>query len=110
MAGPPPGSGGPRIDLHCHTTFSDGELSPDALVRRAIARRVGVLSITDHDSVEALPAARAAAGTELELVRGSRSRPARTGSISTFSDTTSMRRTASWPSASRAFARSAASG
>jgi predicted metal-dependent phosphoesterase TrpH len=70
MAGPAPGSGGPRIDLHCHTTFSDGDLSPDALVRRAIARRVGVLSITDHDSVEALPAARAAAGTALELVPG----------------------------------------
>jgi predicted metal-dependent phosphoesterase TrpH len=70
MGGPPPPAGGLRIDLHCHTTFSDGELAPDALVRRAIARRVGVLAITDHDSVEALPAARAAAGRALELVPG----------------------------------------
>jgi 3',5'-nucleoside bisphosphate phosphatase len=70
MASPPPSTGGLRIDLHCHTTFSDGELAPDALVQRAIARRVGVLSITDHDSVEALPAARAAAGSALELVPG----------------------------------------
>jgi len=57
MSGPPTGTGGLRIDLHTHTNFSDGDLSPEALVRRAISRRVGVLSITDHDSVDALPLA-----------------------------------------------------
>ena len=70
MAGPPPAAGGLRIDLHCHTTFSDGDLTPDALVRRAIARRIGVLSITDHDSVEGLPAARETAGSALVLIPG----------------------------------------
>ena len=70
MAGPPLGQGGLRIDLHAHTTFSDGDLTPEALVRRAIARRVGVLAITDHDSIEALPQARAAAGSALELIPG----------------------------------------
>jgi len=62
MAGPPPTPGALRIDLHAHTTFSDGDLPPEALVRRAIARGIGVLSITDHDSIEALPIARGAAG------------------------------------------------
>jgi predicted metal-dependent phosphoesterase TrpH len=72
MAGPPPppAAGALRIDLHTHTTFSDGDLTPEALVRRALARRVGVLSITDHDSIEALPLARAAAGSALELIPG----------------------------------------
>lgn len=70
MAGPPPTPGTLRIDLHSHTTFSDGDLSPEALVRHAIARRIAVLSITDHDSIDALPIARAAAGTSLELVPG----------------------------------------
>jgi predicted metal-dependent phosphoesterase TrpH len=70
MSGPPTGTGGLRIDLHTHTTFSDGDLSPEALVRRAISRRVGVLSITDHDSVDALPLAQAAAGSALELIPG----------------------------------------
>jgi len=70
MSGPPPGTGGLRIDLHPHTSFSDGDLTPEALVRRAVARRIDALSITDHDSVEALPLAREAAGSALELVPG----------------------------------------
>lgn len=70
MPVPPPAAGGLRIDLHTHTTFSDGDLEPEALVRRALARGIGVLAITDHDSIEGLPAARAAAGGALELVPG----------------------------------------
>ena len=71
MLGPPPTAGGVRIDLHTHTTFSDGDLTPDALVRRALARGLAVLSITDHDSIEALEPARAAAiGSTLELIPG----------------------------------------
>lgn len=41
------------IDLHCHTTASDGVLSPVALVERAQAMGVKALSITDHDTVDA---------------------------------------------------------
>jgi len=70
MSGPPFAPGGRRIDLHSHTKFSDGDLAPDALVRRAVARGIGALAITDHDSVEALPLAREAAGSSLELVPG----------------------------------------
>jgi 3',5'-nucleoside bisphosphate phosphatase len=42
-----------NIDLHTHTNFSDGKLSPDELVQRAIANGVEILSITDHDTVNA---------------------------------------------------------
>ena len=42
------------VDLHSHTTASDGALAPRELVREAARRGVRVLAITDHDSTEAL--------------------------------------------------------
>lgn len=42
------------VDLHSHTTASDGALAPRDLVREAARRGVRVLAITDHDSTEAL--------------------------------------------------------
>ena len=39
----------PFIDLHCHTTLSDGEYSPDEVCGRAQAGGVGTLAITDHN-------------------------------------------------------------
>lgn len=42
------------VDLHSHTTASDGALSPRELVREAARRGVRVLSITDHDSTDGL--------------------------------------------------------
>ncbi len=54
-------------ELHCHTTASDGVLSPPALVELALKKGVEVLAITDHDTTDALaPASEAAAG-RLEL-------------------------------------------
>ena len=41
------------FDLHSHTTFSDGVLTPRELVERAADKGVDVLSITDHDTVDA---------------------------------------------------------
>lgn len=41
------------IDLHCHSTASDGSLSPQQLVTLAVERGIALLSITDHDSVAA---------------------------------------------------------
>ena len=38
------------IDLHTHTTASDGTDSPFALVKKALATGVTTLGITDHDS------------------------------------------------------------
>ncbi len=42
-----------HIDLHTHTNFSDGKLSPAGLVQRAVSNGVEILSITDHDTVAA---------------------------------------------------------
>jgi len=52
-----------RADLHCHTTFSDGSLTPTQLVDRAVQRGVEVMALTDHDCTDGLPEAlEAAAG------------------------------------------------
>jgi len=50
-----------RYDLHCHSTRSDGLLSPSDVVRRATERGVDVLALTDHDEVAGLDEAREAA-------------------------------------------------
>lgn len=55
------------IDLHLHTTASDGRSSPEDLVDAAARARLRVISVTDHDTVAALDrvaAASAAAGIE----------------------------------------------
>ncbi len=60
-----------RIDLHLHTTASDGRLPPSALV--ALAAQVGldVMSVTDHDTIAGLAEAReAAASRGIRLVDG----------------------------------------
>lgn len=46
------------IDLHCHTTASDGLVPPAAVVRIAAAAGVKTLAISDHDTVEAVDEAR----------------------------------------------------
>jgi predicted metal-dependent phosphoesterase TrpH len=50
-----------RFDLHAHSTASDGTLSPTELMRRAHAAGVGVMALTDHDTVEGLADAQQAA-------------------------------------------------
>ncbi|MDA0147368.1 RNase RNM [Vibrio sp. LaRot3] len=47
-----------RIDLHSHTTASDGRLTPPELIERAMSFELDVLAITDHDTVEALAEAK----------------------------------------------------
>lgn len=62
-----------RFDLHCHTTASDGVLSPAELVRRAAEKEVEVLAITDHDTLAGLDEARSTIAAEqlpLRLVNG----------------------------------------
>ncbi|GAA3534495.1 RNase RNM [Zobellella aerophila] len=50
-----------RIDLHSHSTASDGQLSPAELLARAAEKEVDVLALTDHDTVAGLAEARLAA-------------------------------------------------
>lgn len=64
------------IDLHTHSTASDGTDSPHALIDKAISRGIEVLALTDHDTVggwdEAIQALREhPSGSEMELVLGS---------------------------------------
>jgi len=40
-----------RVDLHCHTRHSDGELAVPDLLHRAVANQVDMLAITDHDTI-----------------------------------------------------------
>lgn len=49
------------IDLHSHTTASDGQHAPAALLALAAAAGVTTLAVTDHDTVDGLEAAEAAA-------------------------------------------------
>lgn len=56
-------------DLHTHSNFSDGALSPAKLVQRAVERQVDVLAITDHDCIDACHVD-AAAGQDIRLVHG----------------------------------------
>jgi predicted metal-dependent phosphoesterase TrpH len=66
------------IDLHSHSTASDGSLSPTALVALARERGLKALALTDHDTTAGLPEAEAAAaalealpdGSRLRLIRG----------------------------------------
>jgi predicted metal-dependent phosphoesterase TrpH len=59
------------IDLHTHTTASDGRCSPAELVRRAAAAGVHVLGVTDHDTLAGCDAAaEACIATRLAFVPG----------------------------------------
>jgi predicted metal-dependent phosphoesterase TrpH len=60
-----------NADLHAHSTVSDGTMEPAALVERAKAQGVELFSLTDHDEVGGLAAARAAAErADLPFVAG----------------------------------------
>jgi len=58
-------------DLHCHSTASDGALSPRELVHRAKRCGVDVLALTDHDTLSGIPQAQEAANEiDLEFITG----------------------------------------
>lgn len=46
------------VDLHTHSTFSDGRYTPTQLVEAAVTKGIGVLAITDHDSWNGIEEAR----------------------------------------------------
>lgn len=57
-------------DLHTHSNCSDGQLSPTELVTLAIANKVDVLALTDHDTVVGVVEAKAVAGNDLHIITG----------------------------------------
>ncbi len=60
----------PRIDLHTHTTASDGTTPPEALVREAADAGLDALALTDHDTIDGWDRAADALPAGLSLVRG----------------------------------------
>ena len=59
------------VDFHCHSTASDGKLSPQQVVDRALERGLKVLAITDHDTLAGFRSIREyAAQRGLLLIRG----------------------------------------
>lgn len=59
-----------RIDLHCHSTASDGTLTPAELMAAGVDAGLDVMAITDHDTTGGWAPAAAARPSELALVRG----------------------------------------
>ena len=71
MTVPAAPSGARHVDLHLHSTASDGLTPPAAVVRAGVAAGVSALALTDHDTVEGVPAAQEAAHLAgIELVPG----------------------------------------
>lgn len=61
----------PRIDLHLHTTYSDGSYSPAEVIRFAHEVGVTALAMTDHDTVDGIPEAmKAGAEVGIEVIPG----------------------------------------
>ena len=67
------------VDLHTHSTASDGTIAPEVAVEAAERCGLAALALTDHDTIDGVPAARAAgqrlgvrviAGVELSAVHG----------------------------------------
>jgi len=70
------------IDLHTHSSASDGSLSPEALIEEAAKRGLKAIALTDHDTIKGLERAKTAAkareirfipGIELEILWGQKS-------------------------------------
>jgi hypothetical protein len=60
-----------KIDLHSHTTCSDGRDAPAELVRKARAAGIDVLAVTDHDTLDGIaPALREGKKIDLRIVPG----------------------------------------
>jgi predicted metal-dependent phosphoesterase TrpH len=59
-----------RVDLHLHTTFSDGAYTPAEIVDLARRSGLSAIAITDHDTLGAIAPTQKAAGAALEVVSG----------------------------------------
>ena len=61
-----------QVDLHLHSTASDGRLSPAEIVRKSAETGLTVIALTDHDSVEGIAPALEAAKTfpRLKVIPG----------------------------------------
>ncbi len=60
----------PVCDLHTHTNFSDGTLSPRELVEMARGLGIRAIALTDHNTIEGLPRFLSEAKDDIELIPG----------------------------------------
>ncbi|WP_415902881.1 PHP domain-containing protein [Neptuniibacter sp. QD29_5] len=60
----------PHYDLHCHSTASDGALSPIELLGLAKNNNIDVLALTDHDTVAGVKALQAENSSEIKIISG----------------------------------------
>ena len=59
------------IDLHVHSTYSDGTLTPSELVKKAFSINLAAMALTDHDTIDGIPeAVSCAADYDIELIPG----------------------------------------
>jgi predicted metal-dependent phosphoesterase TrpH len=58
------------IDLHIHSTYSDGTLTPTEIVRKAEQEKIKVIAITDHDTIEGLEEFNMCGSNYVEKVNG----------------------------------------
>lgn len=59
------------IDLHTHSTASDGTLTPEEVVNLAVSKELKAIALTDHDTIDGIARAKkAAAACGLELIPG----------------------------------------
>jgi predicted metal-dependent phosphoesterase TrpH len=58
------------IDLHTHTSYSDGEYTPDELIKLAIDKGIGTLAITDHDTVKGIKSINPDDYKEIKIIKG----------------------------------------
>ena len=59
-----------RVDLHLHTTFSDGTYTPTEIVDLARRSGLSAIAVTDHDTLDGIAPTKEAAGHALEVVPG----------------------------------------
>lgn len=57
-------------DLHLHTIYSDGEYTPNSIVKRALSENFRAIAITDHDTVEGISHVLQSAGEAIEIIPG----------------------------------------
>lgn len=59
-----------RLDLHLHTTMSDGRYEPEVVVEKAIEEELSVISVTDHDTIQGSLAGAEAAADRIKVILG----------------------------------------
>lgn len=58
------------VDLHTHSNYSDGELSPNELINLAISRGIEIMAITDHDTINGIKSVDKESYSDIKIIDG----------------------------------------